>query len=251
MTPKLIVVIIAGLVIIVAAAAVINVIAKVRNAIAPIAKLAELAGGLDREQLEYEIDTTPKSVNGMTSIYLPKIQNDFPEFNYYEFRTRVENMMKSAFNAITTADVTRLLNASDDLTKQVNNIISTNRANNLSETYSDIEIHRTEIKNYRKTEGSCIITLQSSVGYIHFVTDKTGKVTKGDRDRTKQTRYDVDLVYIQDPDKLSEGGTLLSNNCPNCGAPVKTVGIKTCPYCGSHVEGINVRSWAISSLKEC
>jgi len=35
-------------------------------------------------QMEVENSTTPKSVAGMTSLYLPKIKKDFPEFQYDE-----------------------------------------------------------------------------------------------------------------------------------------------------------------------
>ena len=66
-----------------------------------------------------------------------------------------------------------------------------------------------------------------------------------------QTRYDIDLMYVQDAEKIAEGDTLLSNNCPNCGAPIKTLGVKTCPYCGSTVAEINVRTWSINRLTEC
>lgn len=240
--------IIAGIIIIAAAIAVITVIAKVKRAIAPI---ATLANNYDFDKQELEIQTTPKSVNAMTSVYLPRIEKDFPEFSYSEFKVKAENMMKSAFNAISTEDITRLINASGDLTAQINNRIESNRLNHLDENYSDIQIHRTEIKNYSKASGNCVITLQSSVGYIHSVTDYHGNVIKGDRDNMFQTRYDIDLMYIQDVEKLEQGDTLLSNNCPNCGAPIKTLGVKTCPYCGSGVAEINVRTWSINRLTEC
>ena len=154
----LIATIVAGIVIIVAAGMVLNVIMKIRSAIAPI---ATLANNMDAQELEMEL--TPKSVSSMTSVYLPRIQRDFPEFSYNEFKAKAENMMKSAFNAITTEDISKLVNASSDLTSQINNIITSNKANRFKESFSNIEIHRTEIKNYVKNAGNCVITLQSSV----------------------------------------------------------------------------------------
>ena len=238
----------AGVIIIAAAIVILVVIAKVKRALDPIATLVNTC---DFEQQELEIQTTPKSVNAMTSVYLPRIERDFPEFSYSEFKVKAENMMKSAFNAISTEDITRLINASGDLTAQINNRIESNRLNHLDENYSDIKIHRTEIKNYSKTSGNCVITLQSSVGYIHSVTDSHGNIVKGDKDNMFQTRYDIDLMYVQDAEKIADGDTLLSNNCPNCGAPIKTLGVKTCPYCGSAVAEINVRTWSINRLTEC
>lgn len=241
-----IVTIIAGVILILAAGGVLYAIAKVRQFIAPI---TALAGNF--EEQEREIQTTPKSVNSMTSVYLPRIEKDFPEFSYSEFKVKAENMMKSAFNAITTEDIEKLINASPDLKSQINNRINSNKANHFKETFSDIKIHRTEIKNYSKTSGNCVITLQSSVGYIHSVTDSRGNVVKGDKDNMFQTRYDIDLMYVQDVEKTEIGQTFVSNNCPNCGAPIKMLGTKSCPYCGSGVEEINVRAWSINRLTEC
>ncbi len=44
----------------------------------------------DFRQMEVENSTTPKSVAGMTSLYLPKIKKDFPEFQYDEMKVRAE-----------------------------------------------------------------------------------------------------------------------------------------------------------------
>lgn len=238
--------IIAGIIVIIAAGAVLYVIYRVKCFIAPVQTLIE-----NFDEQEFEMEMNPKSVNAMTSVYLPRIEKDFPEFNYFEFKAKAENMMKSAFNAITTEDIACLTNASPDLTSQVNNIISSNRANHVREVYRDIDIHRTEIKNYRKAEGSCIITLQTSVGYIHYFTETNGSVVKGSSEHTFQTRYDIDLMYVQDVEKIADGEKFAANNCPNCGAPIKGIGNKACPYCGSEVEGINIRTWAINKLTEC
>lgn len=238
--------IIAGIVVIVAAGAVLRVIIKIRSALAPFAALTN-----NFEDQELEMEITPKSVNAMTSIYLPRIEKDFPEFNYFEFKAKAENMMKSAFNAISTEDIACLKNASPDLTAQVNNWIQSNRANSFRETFRDVEIHRTEIKNYKKDAGSCVITLQTSVGYIHYITKTNGELVQGSEDRKFQTRYDIDLMYIQDVAKTEMGERFVANNCPNCGAPITALGEKSCPYCGSAVQNINIRSWMINKLTEC
>lgn len=239
-------IIVAGIVIIAAAIAVLIVINKVKSIVSPI---IQLAGNMD--DIDRELQTTPKSVSAMTSVYLPRIEKDFPEFSYGEFKVRAENMMKSAFNAISTGDISKLVNASSDLKTQINNRIGSNQVNRLDEKFSEIDIHRTEIKNYVKNAGNCVITLQSSVGYIHHVTDSKGQVIKGSKTDKFQTRYDIDLMYIQDILKTENGEHFTSNNCPNCGAPIKGLGTKACPYCGSGVEEINIRTWHITRLTEC
>ena len=52
------------------------------------------------EQQENEIEVTPKSVNGMTSLCIPRITKDFPEFNYDWCVQKTEILLKSCFLAI-------------------------------------------------------------------------------------------------------------------------------------------------------
>ncbi|MBP3677583.1 MAG: hypothetical protein J6I97_04475, partial [Agathobacter sp.] len=111
---------------------------------------------------------TPKSVSAMTRLMEPQIMRDFPEFSWEEFKHKSENMLTSALLAISANNPDRLVEASEDIKKQVTNIIEDNRANNIGETYSDIEIHQTEIADYRKANGKCVITIQSAVGYMHY-----------------------------------------------------------------------------------
>ena len=112
-------------------------------------------------------------------------------------------------------------------------------------------MHRTEINNYRKAEGRCIITFQSSVEYHYYVENEEGKLLSGSRDVLYQTRYDVDLIYIQDRSKVeNELDHALGINCPNCGAPISSLGAKVCEYCGTPVIEINIHAWAFSAITE-
>lgn len=89
--------------------------------------VAQLAA--ERELLE---ENTPKSVSGLTSIYAPMIQRDFPELNWMELRTKAENHL-----------VDFLMNKG----------------------YYAIKIHQTEIREYVKESGTCTIIFQSGVEY--------------------------------------------------------------------------------------
>ena len=46
----------------------------------------------------------------------------------------------------------------------------------------------------------------------------------------KQTRYDTDLLYVQDISKVQKGENAIGMNCPNCGA--FHVYHTVCPACG-------------------
>ena len=209
--------------------------------------VSALKDGLEDQAAELE--HTPKSVNGMTSLCLPRITKDFPAFNWYEFRQKAENMLKSALRAISSGDISLLTDASADLRNQVGLEIASNRDNGIHEVYQNIDVHQTEIATYRKQHGTCVITLQTSIGYTHYV-EESGEVTQGSKTVMKQTRYHIELQYIQDTSQLAEGKTAFGTTCPNCGAPIISVGQKTCEYCGLAVTEININTWALNRYSE-
>ncbi|MDO5575176.1 MAG: zinc-ribbon domain-containing transport protein [bacterium] len=209
--------------------------------------VSALKDGLEDQAAELE--HTPKSVNGMTSLCLPRITKDFPAFNWYEFRQKAENMLKSALRAISNGDISLLIDASADLRNQVGLEIAANRDNGIREVYQNIDVHQTEIATYRKQGGTCVIALQTSIGYIHYVEDH-GEVTQGSKTVMEQTRYNIELQYIQDTSQIAEGETALGTTCPNCGAPITSVGQKTCEYCGLAVTEININTWALNRYSE-
>lgn len=225
---------------------IVSKILRIVKEVKPI--INELSEGLEQQEFEYE--NNPKSVNGMTTVYLPRIEKDFPDFNYYEFKTKAENMLISAFDAISDNNVSELVNASSELHEQIRQIIDANLDARQTEVYKDVKIHQTEIKNYVKANGTCKITLQSSVGYHHFIKNMSSQVIKGSETTLKQTRYDTELIYIQDINKVAEGDNAVAVTCPNCGAPIVTLGEKHCPYCGSAVTVVNIRAWAINRINE-
>ena len=95
-----------------------------------------------------ELAATPKSVSGMTRIFEPQIQRDFPDFNLVQFKNKAENMLVSALQAIDSGNVSLIRDASEELKAQVENRIEMNRSEGIREVYEKIRIHRTEISNY-------------------------------------------------------------------------------------------------------
>ncbi len=197
-----------------------------------------------------ELSQIPKSVCAMTRVYLPQILRDFPEFNYEQFKIRAENMLRSALSAISSNKAELLINASSDLKEKLSLVIEENVRLDRREAFEDVKIHQTEITSYKKQSGTCVITLQSSVGHLHYIT-AGGKLIEGDKEIVEQVRYNTDLVYIQDLKKVgSSYNNAVGTSCPNCGAPITNLGAKACEYCGMAVSGINVYVWAISDYKK-
>lgn len=191
---------------------------------------------------------TPKSVSGMTRIFEPQIRRDFPDFNLVQFKNKVENMLVMSLQAITEEKVDSLVEVSEELRTQVANRIANHHTENIREIYSQIKVHRTEIANYEKKQGTCVITFQSAVEHYHYQ-EKDGVVIFGEKERKEQTKYNTELVYIQD-EKLAGSGTAQGTTCPNCGAPITKLGAMYCEYCGLAVTPINLKVWTLHHFYE-
>ena len=191
----------------------------------------------------------PKSISSYTAMALPAIQADFPEFNWPEFRIKCENTLKAALMAVSEQDLGYLKGIEGDIVNWARLTINEDRLEDERNFYRDIQVHRTEIVDYQKRDGLCIIKLQSAVGHIHWV-ERGGQQTSGDKNLPEQVKYDMELVYVQDPLKVRFGEIAIGVTCPNCGAAVPALGQKSCGYCGSAIEPINIRVWRFGALKK-
>lgn len=203
------------------------------------------------QNLKVEEATTPKSVSGMTSLLLPKIAQDFPDFEYTEMKEKAENVLVGYLRGVTERNAALCIDANAELKEQLNQHIQMLEAKQLREHFDMIKIHRTEINQYRKTSGRCIITFQSALECYHYITDFSGKVTKGEKEYKYQTKYNIDMIYIQDRNLVENNlDHALGINCPNCGAPLTSLGAKFCEYCGSPVIELNIHAWSFCSVDE-
>ena len=204
------------------------------------------------EQIEAEYAVTPKSVSAMTSMYLPRITRDFPEFSYDEMKEKAQNVLTSFLLAVNDFNPGRLTDGNSELKNKLEHTIAILKNKDQREHFDNIKIHRTEISAYTKKSGRCIITMQTSVQYYHYITDSSGRVISGSKDVLFQSKYETDLIYIQDR-ALVEGdlGDAEGLNCPNCGAPITNLGSKFCEYCGTGVVTYNIHVWSFSDVREC
>lgn len=244
--------IIGSIIFLVAACIFAGIILSVRNKIRRFSKemlgTANLIEGL--KDIDVTNSNTPKSLNAMTSLYLPKIKKDFPEFQYDETVTRANNVLTEYLLGIDSMNPGSLSEGSFELKEKLNNAITVLRGEGCREQYRSIKIHRTEISNYRKADGRCIITFQMAIQYYYTKTDENGTLLAGNNDMLTQDRREVDLIYIQDRDKIAnEHDYALGTNCPNCGAPLEGLGAKICQYCGTPLREINIYAWAFSDVR--
>lgn len=196
-----------------------------------------------------KLESTPKSVSGMTRLFLPQILADFPEFNLPEFIQRAENLLKATFLAIDRGDAAGLGEASPDYVRQVRLLLESHAAQGISEHYERVAVHQTEVARYARRQGTCVVTLQSAVGHVRY-RERGGQLISGSRDRLEQTKYNLELVYVQDLSRTPDGASGSGLTCPNCGAPVKTLGGKRCEYCGGALAALNLRVWSFTRFSE-
>ena len=177
-----------------------------------------------------EMSETPRSLQAMTGLCLPRIQRDFPEFDYDDYKQKSETVLRSYMNSIEEKNPKLLYGeCSTALKDSVKSIITDLSNRGYKQNYDDIVIHRTEISRYTKDGATARILFVSSVGSYAYTTE---------------------LVYIQNVDMVANGSEGLGINCPNCGAPIKNLGQKFCEYCGTGITEINIRAWKFSSIRE-
>ena len=201
-------------------------------------------------QQKEQMSETPRSLHSMTSIYLPNILKDFPEFDYELYKNKAKSLLRSYFTAVSTKKASALTEeCSLTLKNYVQGVIEDLNVTNTKQVFSQTVIHDIEIARYIKTGATVTIVFVASVGQYSYIEDATGKVVFGDKDIKLQTVYEIGLVYVQDVDRV-EGNEALGINCPNCGAPIKNLGYKFCDYCGTSIVEVNARAWKFDSVKE-
>ena len=195
---------------------------------------------------------TPRSIHAMTSVYLPMIQKDFPEFDYELYKNKAESVLRGYLAVISTKNVNALTEeCSPNLKNSVQSIIEELNVRNVNHIMSETVIHNTQIARYIKTGSTVTILFNSAVGQYSYLEDiNTGKVVAGDSKNKRQTIYDVGLVYVQDASKMSNQAGAMGVNCPNCGTPITNLGNKFCKFCGTAITEINLRSWKFDSVNE-
>lgn len=193
------------------------------------------------EKSKIDEENTPRSISSMDSICIPKIKRDFPEFNVDEFRRIAENSIIYYLNSIEHGMIEKneSIVISDKVAMSIKSQISDYAGKNVH--FDSIRIHRTAIKSYTTNENVATIVFNSSVEYMYSCGDVHEKL---------QTRYSTEFVYVIDTEVLSDNAKGIGLNCPNCGAPIKSLGYKHCDYCGTGVVDIIKRNWILNDIKK-
>lgn len=241
--------VVAGIVVVICVLLIIHfVLEKIRSLTGIIYAVNSLFEGMKAQEIDYA--NTPKNVSGGTGIFLPQIMKDFPEFHLEEMRERAENVLRSYLYSIDRESSSHLTEGTDELRAELDTEIAMRRSEGTREHFENITIHKTEIFKYNKQKGRVSIIFQSAVGFVNYW-ERGDKIISGKKDRPTQSRYNVEVSYIQDREYIAETGMDgHSLTCPNCGAPITGLGDnRICKYCGTGVtEVFNINVWMFTGV---
>ena len=87
-----------------------------------------------------------------------------------------------------------------------------------------------------------------AVEHVHYI-ENIGQTVYDGQKRKVQSKYEVEMVYIQDRDIISrettDGYALI---CPRCGGAITSLGAKKCPYCETPIIEYNIRVWKFNKI---
>ncbi len=213
----------------------------------------KLSNFIDKIQaIREEGKSKPKSLPGMSNYYVPKIIDDFSDFNQNLIYNETEKGLRAIFDSFSNNNI-ELLNNYPLIKDSVSPIILDNIKNEINEVYDSVKFHGFAIEKYEKYKGVATVTVCTSLEYYYKKIIKN-KVKKKSSYK-EQKKYSCKFIYVYDDSCLDDSilKKVIGLNCPNCGAPVRSFSQKECPYCRTGLKtfkDINVKAWAFSSYKE-
>ena len=189
------------------------------------------------EQSEIAASTTPKSVFSVENVSLKKVNKDFPDLNINELKAEAEKAIFDVFKAVENKDRNAFLEVNQNINSFINSMIDDAGKSNVR--FDNIKIHRTVINRYEKTSSTANIYFQTSFEYYKQVGKGLGMKV--------QDRMKTEFIYVFDSLKYDNKKSL-GLKCPNCGAPVKSLGNKVCEYCGVGIRDIVKKNWVFNKI---
>ncbi len=187
---------------------------------------------------ELQVEQTPKSFSSMEDVYLKQMKRDFPEVNLSELKSKSEACILDLFHSVENKDTSKLKKYSSKVISYAEKMIEDSKGKEVS--YDNIKFHKTALTNYKHDSTGGTVTITSSLQYNYKIGDKLPKKT--------QDRIRVESVYVLDKEKYGENTKSVGVNCPNCGAPVKSLGAKKCNHCGTALGILVSNAWIVDNI---
>ena len=211
--------------IVIAALAAIAIVSAVVRWIARIGRSAEgLIGQIKDAQVREH--TVPKSLSSIEGLLMPQITKDFPDYNASVIAERVKADARLFYESAIKGEV--LFDKGTSLPCRQNMQLPDDVA-------GGVLIHRAALAAYVKQGRDRQLNYQVSAQYD----DKNGE--------TWQKRLTLKYIAAYTEDFTDDIHVI---KCPNCGAPVPTVGDKVCRYCGAALKTASGYGWVLTSIKQ-
>lgn len=194
-----------------------NVISPIRDIVNGINQVRTSVDNGDFEE--------KKSVGGATSLYLPKIMKDFPQFHKEDAESEVKTVLENYLYY-------RYGTATEFNTSLVNQNLFKNLTKESSGNVSQMVFNGIAIYAYEKSKEYATILYKVSVG---FNIDS----------KRIETRYSVKYTNQLSEHEIASVGM----KCPNCGAPLGETKYVACPYCNAKIIKDTIMNWAVTSIE--
>ena len=205
-----------------------------------------------KEEIENNANNKPRQLGGMTNLLLPQILKDFPDFDIEHLYLLTEKSIHNILNAVETKDFSILSDKDFNLiNKKLKHRLEDLLNSDIMYKYDDIIFHKHAINRYYKHGGIATIEVSTSLEYF-YQKIQNGKSIGNDKVK-KQVRYSSKFVYIVDGDAYKKDFNVYGINCPNCGAVIPSLELKTCRYCSSglNIQVVNLlKCWKLIDCKE-
>ena len=160
-------------------------------------------------------EDTPKSLASMDSIYLKKIEKDFPSIEISKLKRKAESILMDIYHSIEKSDVSNLNGKMKTFAEE--EILNGNNS------ISDLKIHNTVVSNYNKNNNKATIIF--SIAYQYYLLNDGTK-------KKIQDRVRIEFIYTLELEEKTKS-PILDFHCPNCGSPFHNIDDDSCSYCGS------------------
>jgi len=219
-----------------------------RQLIRLISELLSLAK-VTEAQISEEAALRPRQLQNLTNTYSELIRRDFPEFDPQAFLSSAEGVLRFVLNALERQSLETYPQLSPQLIQQIKDAIEDLKSKGETWYFDDVTIHKSAISAYKKRSGSLEIHVECAISYRYRVESSDVESSDQQLAPIAQYKYQLIAVYVQNVDLMGQG-SMIGHNCPNCGAPITSLGDnKKCSYCGTGLTEVNSRIWLFDHYK--
>jgi len=181
---------------------------------------------------------------------IPELQAEDPEFNQEKIEQKIGNLYVQMQNAWTAKDFEPMRPYfTNDLFSQFDRQLSVFRQQKKTNYVDDIAVLDVAVRGwYEQDDNDCLVARVRTRIKDYTLDDKSGEVLAGDRNKELFMEYEYTLVRTKGKKTTTQGTTIDTQHCPNCGAPINLAQSAKCEYCGSIITAKDY-DWVISIIK--